>query len=77
MVILSGISVILVGVSSIRISNLDVVRKYFQQGDSQEYATAWHNLYQKFEEYIEIDPNDVDASNTVSIQGGSFNYNCL
>ena len=64
--ILSGISAILVGVASIRISNLGAVKEYFQQGDNKEYTTARHNLYKKFEEGVSIDPNDADASNTVS-----------
>lgn len=33
--ILSGISAILVGVASIRISNLGAVKEYFQQGDNK------------------------------------------
>ena len=61
--ILSGISAILVGVASIRISNLGAVKEYFQQGDNKEYTTARHNLYKKFEEGVSIDPNDADASN--------------
>ena len=64
--ILSGISAILVGVASIRISNLGAVKEYFQQGDNKEYTTARHNLYKKFDENVPIDPNDADASNTVS-----------
>ena len=35
--ILSGISGILVGVASIRISNLGAVKEYFQQGDTPEF----------------------------------------
>ena len=42
--ILSGISAILVGVASIRISNLGAVKEYFQQGDNKEYTTARHNF---------------------------------
>ena len=64
--ILSGISAILVGIASIRISNLGAVKEYFQQGDNKEYTTARHNLYKKFDENVPIDPNDADASNTVS-----------
>jgi acetyltransferase-like isoleucine patch superfamily enzyme len=64
--ILSGISAILVGIASIRISNLGAVKEYFQQGDNKEYTIARHNLYKKFEKKIPIDPNDADASNTVS-----------
>ncbi|MFR7368256.1 sugar transferase [[Ruminococcus] torques] len=33
---------------------------------NKEYTTARHNLYKKFEEGVSIDPNDADASNTVS-----------
>lgn len=65
--ILSGISAILVGIASIRISNLGAVKEYFQQGDNKEYTTARHNLYKKFDENVPIDPNDADASNTVFI----------
>lgn len=34
--ILSGISGVLIGVASIRISNMGAVKEYFQQGDSLE-----------------------------------------
>lgn len=46
--ILSGISAILVGIASIRISNLGAVKEYFQQGDNKEYTTARHNLYGEY-----------------------------
>ena len=38
--ILSGISGILVGIASIRISNLGAVKEYFQQGDAKEHTEA-------------------------------------
>ena len=47
--ILSGISGILVGAASIRISNLGAVQEYFQQGDSKEYTEARRRLYDKIE----------------------------
>ena len=38
--ILSGISGVLIGVASIRISNMGAVKEYFQQGDSLENVAA-------------------------------------
>lgn len=64
--ILSGISGILVGIASIRISNLGAVKEYFQQGDAKEYAEARKNLYQKFDAGIKINKDDRDASNVIS-----------
>ena len=68
--ILSGISGILVGIASIRISNLGAVKEYFQQGDAKEYTEARKNLYRKFDDGIKIDKNDKDASNVISF----FNF---
>lgn len=47
--ILSGISGILVGAASIRISNLGAVQEYFQRGDTKEYTEARRKLYNKID----------------------------
>lgn len=64
--ILSGISGILVGAASIRISNLSAVREYFQQGDTTEFIEARKNIYAKIDQNIKIDKNDVEASRIVA-----------
>ena len=64
--ILSGISVILVGAASIRISNLGSVQEYFQQGDSKEYTEARRKLYNKIDKKQKIDKDDLDAAIVVS-----------
>ena len=64
--ILSGISGILVGAASIRISNLGAVQEYFQQGDSREYTEARRKLYYKIDKREKIDKDDIDAGIVVS-----------
>lgn len=64
--ILSGISGILVGVASIRISNLGAVKEYFQQGDTPEFIEARRKVYSKIDQNVKIDKNDVDAASIVS-----------
>lgn len=64
--ILSGISGVLVGFASIRISNLGAVKEYFQQGDDKDQIEARKNLYKKFDEGIKIEPDDKDASLVIS-----------
>lgn len=64
--ILSGISGILVGAASIRISNLGAVKEYFQQGDTAEFIEARRKIYSKIDRNIKIDKNDVDAASIVS-----------
>ena len=64
--ILSGISGILVGAASIRISNLGAVKEYFQQGDSKEYTDARRRLYNKIVGMQKISKDDIDAAIVVS-----------
>ena len=64
--ILSGISGILVGAASIRISNLGAVQEYFQQGDTKEYTEARRKLYNKIDKKQKIDKDDLDAGIVVS-----------
>lgn len=64
--ILSGISGILVGAASIRISNLGAVKEYFQQGDTPEFIEARRKVYSKIDKNVKIDKNDVDAASIVS-----------
>lgn len=64
--ILSGISGILVGAASIRISNLGAVKEYFQQGDTPEFIEARKKLYSKIDRNIKINKNDLDAASIVS-----------
>lgn len=64
--ILSGISGILVGAASIRISNLGAVQEYFQQGDSKEYTEARRRVYDKIQKKQKIDKEDIDAGIVVS-----------
>ena len=64
--ILSGISGILVGAASIRISNLGAVEEYFQQGDSREYTEARRRVYNLIERKQKIDKDDVDVGIVVS-----------
>ena len=54
--ILSGISGILVGIASIRISNLGAVKEIFSAGKMQKnIQEARKNLYRKFDDGIKID----------------------
>lgn len=64
--ILSGISGILVGAASIRISNLGAVEEYFQQGDSKEYTEARRKIYVKIEQNQKIEQDDPDVAAVVS-----------
>ena len=64
--ILSGISGILVGAASIRISNLGAVQEYFQRGDTKEYTEARRKLYNKIDNKQKIDKDDLDAGIVVS-----------
>lgn len=64
--ILSGVSGILVGTASIRISNMGAVKEYFQQGDNKENAEARKEIYHKINNNIRIDKNDVAAASVVS-----------
>ena len=64
--ILSGISGVLIGVASIRISNMGAVKEYFQQGDSLENVAARKEIYCKINNNIKIDKNDVAAGSIIS-----------
>ena len=64
--ILSGVSGILVGIASIRISNMGAVKEYFQQGDNKENAEARKEIYYKIDNNIKIDKNDRAAASVVS-----------
>ena len=64
--ILSGISGVLIGVASIRISNMEAVKEYFQQGDSLENVAARKEIYCKINNNIKIDKNDVAAGSIIS-----------
>lgn len=64
--ILSGISGILVGAASIRISNLGAVKEYFQQGDTAEFLEARRRIYSQIDQNVKIDKNDRDAASIVS-----------
>lgn len=68
--ILSGISAILVGVASIRISNLGAVKEYFQQGDNKEYTTARHNLVLIYI-FLQLIAGQVILEDYVSVGTGS------
>ena len=69
--ILSGISGVLIGVASIRISNMGAVKEYFQPGDSLENVAARKEIYCKINNNIKIDKNDVAAGSIISfISGG-------
>lgn len=65
--ILSGISGILIGAASIRISNLGAVKEYFQQGDAEGQRAARRKIYNKIENNENIDKNDSDAGNVISL----------
>ena len=64
--IMSGVSGILVGAASIRISNMGAVKEYFQQGDAAEHTKARKQIYYKMEQNITIDKNDLAAADVVS-----------
>ena len=64
--ILSGVTGILVGVASIRISNLGAVEEYFQQGDAKEQTEARRKIYVLINNGQKIDKNDVDAATVIA-----------
>jgi len=60
--IVSGASGVIIGLSGFKISSLDAVKEYFQQGDAERFIKARHNIYSVSEEGKSIEFENKDAS---------------
>lgn len=60
--IVSGASGVIIGLSGFKISSLDAVKEYFQQGDAERFIEARHNIYSLFEGNKAIEFENKDAS---------------
>lgn len=60
--IISGISGVIIGLSGWRATNLDAVKEYFQQGDTEEFIKARGELYDKQDHNKNIEYDSKEAS---------------
>ncbi|WP_206759420.1 DUF4760 domain-containing protein [Guptibacillus hwajinpoensis] len=54
--IASGVSGILMSLSTKRVANFEAIREYFQQGDTPEMTKARHNIYESENKGVDLDP---------------------
>ncbi|TKD70750.1 hypothetical protein [Pseudalkalibacillus hwajinpoensis] len=54
--IASGVSGILMSLSTKRVANFEAIREYFQQGDTPEMIKARHKIYECEKKDVDLDP---------------------
>ena len=64
--IVSGISGIIMGLVSLKMVNLDAVKEYFQQGDSDDFIAARKKVYELGETNERIEPYNSEVGKVVS-----------